>query len=174
MGKGRPRKVGRRDKSGKLRPIVSRDYGNRIAAEKTELFGTDGWDPIGRAYRMGLLGENGQALMTAARILKAKYNPTLGLKGYTCPLDQSRGGGVMAIEFDPASARYRQDRMFDGLSAAGPKATLKSFAFYGLVIDDDHADSGPGWLDRLIAGSGTSDDEKCLAAALEALTELAA
>lgn len=174
MGKGRPRKVGRRDKSGKLRPEFVRDKGSPRTAEKVERYGANGADAIGRAFENGLLGENGEALMIAARKVKLGWKTHIQamVPQIKCPLDQSRGGG-MAIEYDPQGARYRQDRTFDSLSAAGPAATLKSFAFYGLVIDE-YPDSGPGWLDRIIEGEARPQDKQCLDAAIQVLVDLAA
>lgn len=171
MGKGRPRKVGRRDKSGKLRPEFVHDRGNDRTAAKKDRYGTDGADAIGRAYREGLLGEDGQKLMNTARTISKSFHATFK-GGYKCALGQG-GGGVMSVDIDPDSARNRQARLFDSLSAAGPRATLQSYAFYGLVIEQ-HPDSGPGWLDRIIDGEANTTDRRCLDAAIQVLVDLAA
>lgn len=171
MAKGRPRKQGRRDSKGKLRPEFARDSGTDRTAAKRDKYGTDGADAIGRAYRMGLLGEDGQKLMNTARTISKSYHATFQ-GGYKCALGQG-GGGVMAFDPDPGSARNRQARLFDSLSTAGPRGTLQSHAFYGLVIEQ-HPDSGPAWLDRLIEGEGTNTDRDQLNAAVATLQKLAA
>lgn len=170
---GRKRKEGKRDAKGKLRPINMPDGGNDKAKAKKKLFGTDGWDAVGRAYRTGLLGDDGQALMDAARRIKVAHQRTgLIVGNYQCPLNQARGGG-MNVDLDPESARRRQQRVFDSLWASGPRNTMASSAFYGLVITE-HPDSGPGWLDRLILGGATDEDREQLDAAVSTLKKLAA
>lgn len=148
--RGRPRKAGPRDKKGKLRPVQMRDHGNDKTSVKHELFGSDGADAIGRAYRMGLLGEEGQSLVSKARTIKKVRMATTEAQtkfNMRCALNQG-GGGVMSIDLDPDGQLARERRMFDALSC-GRKTQMRSLAFDGLVIGD-YSDSGPAWLDRLL------------------------
>ena len=172
---GRKRKDGRRDAKGKLRPIIMPDRGNDRTAAKRERFGTDGADAIGRAYRSGLLGDEqeGKPLLDAARNFKKAHKKSgVTVGDPQCALNQSRGGS-MYVDPDPQSTRRREQRMFDSLWAAGPRASMASNAFYGLVVAE-HPDSGPGWLDRLILGGATDEDREQLDAAVSTLKKLAA
>lgn len=143
MARGRPRKQGRRDKSGKLRPIIMPDRGNDRTAAKREKFGTDGADAIGRAYRAGLLGEDGQALMRAARDVYRTYWSTFGVGKVNCPLGD-RGGGSGRM-----GEKRTEDWLNRKLADIGPVGGGIRSAFDQLVLDD-HFDYGPDWLDFLI------------------------
>ena len=172
---GRPRKQGRRDAKGKLRPIIMPDRGNDKTAEKMRRFGLFGADAIGRAYVSGLLGDEGEGkrLLDAARKFKKAHKKSGVVVGDPqCALNQDRGG-VMYVDPDPQSSRRREQRMFDSLWAAGSRATMASNAFYGLVITD-HPDYGPEWLDRLIWGGATKEDRDQLDAAVLTLRKIAA
>jgi len=172
---GRPRKQGKRDAKGKLRPIVMPDRGNERTAAKFAAYGSDGADAIGRAYRSGLLGseEVGKPLLDAARKFKQAHRRSGVVVGdVQCPLNQDRGG-VMYVDHDPESSRRREQRMFDSLWAAGSRASMASNAFYGLVVAE-HPDSGPDWLDRLIWGGATLADRGRLQAAVKTLKKIAA
>lgn len=163
---GRPRKQGRRDAKGKLRPIVMPDRGNERTAEKREKFGTDGGDAIGRAYRMGLLGEDGQRLMQTARSIHRAYWPMFGVGPIGCTLGDRTGGGGegnLLREQWLTMTMQRVDRM----------GRNHRRAFDELVLDF-WPDYGPDWLDRVIEKEGMANDHTRLMLAVEVLEELAA
>lgn len=144
MGKaGRPRKAGRRDKSGKLRPIIMPDKGNDKAAAKKDRYGTDGWDAIGRAYRAGLLGDDGQVMMKAARDLFRTYWPMYEVGKIGCTLGERSGGGSYMGE------KRSEDWLNRQLKKVGAVGSGRRLAFDQLVLDD-HFDDGPAWLDVLL------------------------
>lgn len=140
---GRPRKQGRRDAKGKLRPIVMPDGGNDKAKAKKEKYGTDGWDAVGRAYRTGLLGEDGQALMKAARDVFRTYWPMYGVGKIGCTLGD-RGGGSSYM-----GEKRTEDWLARKLKDVGPVGSRARVAFDDLVLND-HFDHGPPWLETLI------------------------
>lgn len=161
MARGRPRKQGRRDSKGKLRPIIMPDRGNDRTAAKREKFGTDGADAIGRAYRAGLLGEDGQILMQTARSFHRAYWPMLGVGHPGCALGDRAGGGG---DGNLASERWVVNtvRRIDKMGREHRKA------FDELVLDFN-PDYGPEWLDRHIDRQPRPSDEGYLASAIRVL-----
>lgn len=143
MARGRPRKQGRRDDKGKLRPINMPDRGNDRTAAKREKFGTDGCDAIGRAYRAGLLGEDGQALMRVGRDIFRTYWSTFGVGKIGCTLGERTGDGSYMGE------KRTEDWLNRKLDDIGPVGSGARLAFDELVLDD-HFDAGPAWLDVLL------------------------
>lgn len=167
---GRKRKEGRRDEKGKLRPIIMPDRGNDRVAEKRARFGTDGCDAIGRAYRAGLLGEDGQRLLQTGRSINRAYWAAFGQYGLTSALGNRVGA---ADDDDNSLAREKwlnaTIREIDRMGRAHRRA------FDELCIDlfPDH---GPAWLDSLIASRSAAPlaDWSSLAKALEVLDEISA
>lgn len=163
---GRKRKEGRRDAKGKLRPINMPDRGNDRTAAKREKFGTDGGDAIGRAYRSGLLGEDGQRLMQTARSIHRAYWPMFGVGAVGCALgDRSGGGGQGNLERERWVVKtvLRIDKM----------GRDHRKAFDELVLDFN-PDFGPNWLDRLIEKQECANSRDKLELAVKVLEELAA
>ena len=143
MAKGRPRKNGRRDAKGKLRPIIMPDRGNERTAAKRDKFGTDGGDAIGRAFRSGLLGEDGQRLMQTARSFHRAYWPMFGVGAVGCTLgDRSGGGGDGNLD--------RERWVVKTVTRIDKMGRDHRRAFDELVLDFN-PDYGPHWLDALIA-----------------------
>lgn len=167
MARGRPRKAGKRDSKGKLRPTRLRDNGNDKAATKKDRYGTDGWDAVGRAYRAGLLGENGQALMRGGRDMYRTYWPVYGVGKIGCPLGERSGGGTYLGE------KRTEDWLNRKLDAIGPVGSPRRKVFDEIVLDD-HFDEGPVWLDRLLDGEACKRSMETLATAVSLLEELAA
>lgn len=165
MSKGRPRKQGRRDSKGKLRPIIMPDRGNERTAAKREMFGTDGGDAIGRAYRAGLLGEDGQRLMQTARSIHRAYWPMFGVGAVGCTLGDRVGGGDGDDSID--RERWLTKTIFS-IDAMGRNHRR---AFDELVLDF-WPDYGPAWLDKLIAKQDCSASHTKLALALKVLHKL--
>lgn len=159
MGKGAKRtkrKVGE----------VRRDAGTEAAQRKRELYGTDGSDSLGRAYRAGLLGEDGQCLLQTGRSLNRAYWAAYGQFGLSCALGVRAGP---ANDDDNSLARERWLNAtllnIDKMGRAHRKA------FDDLVIDF-HPDYGPSWLDNLIEKRPSQYDWSQLAKALEVLGEI--
>lgn len=172
----RPRKSGKRTKAGRLsRPAAARRVsGNDRAEAKKLLYGQEGVDAIGRAWRMGLLGEPAEArdLVMAARTIARRYRIMFEHGKIRCALNQSVGG---SHEDDEEVKRQR--RMIRKLLVLDQRPA----SFDELVLDH-YPDTGPAWLDRLILAKRFSErlpnnwerinngiDGKRLRAALKAL-----
>lgn len=180
MGKGRPRKAGKRTRSGRLSLTAAqrRVTGNDRAEEKKRLFGQEGVDAIGRAWVSGLLGDPAEArvLVQAARSLRQSYSVTFGHGKPGCPLNQDRSGGGEA----PA-ALDRQKRLLRQLLLLEKRPA----SFDELVLHE-YPDNGPLWLDSIIFAQSRSErlpnyhryvmagkDGQRLRAAIDALKNLA-
>lgn len=160
MGKGRTAK-----RKVKL-PEDRRDAGTDAAQRKRELFGTDGCDAIGRAYRAGLLGEDGQRLLQTGRSIHRAYWAAYGQHGLTCALGDKIGA---ANDDDNSLERERWlNRVIREIDAMGRDYRK---AFDELCLDF-HPDYGPDWLDRHIAKEPRQSDWSSLAKALEVLDEM--
>lgn len=194
MGRaGRPSKSGRRLKSGRRADIAPFDRGaahiqrlrGRFAAFQDGKAGQQVFDPIGRAWAVGLL-ENERidpaVLRDAGRNYAARYwhyypRPA-GVSNY---LDEDRGDGSWAGGEDPDGERFRMldARLKDAGRNAYEAAQSLCLDFYWFPDDN------PAWLDRLIAarlaaaqGAGAGSpvvpaDAALMRAALEGLLALA-
>lgn len=147
MGRaGRKRKQGKRTKSGRDRLITPFDHGTMRAQAMQALYGTDGCDAIGRAFRSGLLGEGSEAkcLLDTARRLSNIYWRAYETGAIKCPIaDQSTGS---IISLDDEKIRRREEWLRDCLKFVAKMGVRKTFD--ELVIDVN-PDSGPNWLDAL-------------------------
>lgn len=147
MAKGRPRKAGARNKSGRL--VVAIDKGTEHAQAMKALYGEDGCDAIGRAYRAGLLGDGSEAkaVLDTARAIAGAYWAAYETGRYACPLGDRTHGNVAQIDSQKAKAR---EQWLNGcLDTANRMGRDVRRAFDQLVIDVN-PDSGPRWLDELI------------------------
>lgn len=155
MAKGRPRKAGKRNKSGRLVSTAARDYGTDATMTRKAMFGENGCDAIGRAYVIGALGSGSLARdrLGFARALYGQYWAHIAQGGYRCALDQTPRGGNSASPTPEQHARQieRERRLNDQLADARSAGVAEYRAFSELVIDP-MPDSGPAWLDRLCAG----------------------
>lgn len=174
---GRKRKPGPRTKTG--RPtragIPSFDRGTERAQAMQALYGPDGSDAIGRAYRAGLLGEGteAKALLDTARRIANAYWRAYSTGSYTCPLADRTHGAV--ADLDHERIKRREEWLRDCLDTV--QRMGRRTQFDQLVIDVN-PDSGPAWLDALIYARRTRKppaplDQQRLAFAIEALQELA-
>lgn len=147
-------------------PDMRRDAGTDAAQAKRAAYGTDGCDAIGRAYRSGLLGDDGQRLLQTGRSINRAYWAAYGQYGLSCTLGNRTGP---ANDDDNGLARERwltaTIREIDAMGREHRKA------FDELVLDF-HPDHGPQWLDLLIAKRPTANSWGKLAKALEVLDEL--
>ena len=153
MGKaGRPRKSGKRTKSGRLITDTRFDHGSEAAQARRSVFGDDGCDAIGRAFVAGLLGQGQTAKdrKSMARLIYAQYWPTINVPGYRCGLNQETGGFAPTPTVEQHREDYeREQRLTKRLEAARQCGHDTYRAFSQLVIDQ-HFDSGPDWLDLLV------------------------
>lgn len=164
---GRKRKDGRRNANGRLsRAADTRfDRGTERTQATREKFGTDSCDAIGRAYRTGLLGDDGQRLMQTARSIHRTYWPMFGVGQVGCTLGDRSGGGGQG-NADRERWLTRTILEIDAMGRPHRKA------FDDLVLDF-YPDFGPDWLDRLIAKQANDADAEKLSRAVEVLNYLA-
>lgn len=151
MAKGRKRKPGKRSKSGRIsRAGIPRyDKGTEHAQAMQALYGQDGADALGRAFHAKLLGEgsDAKAMLDTGRRIFSAYWAAYATGSYRCPLEDRAQGGA---GIDPEAARKREDWLNEQLRIIDAMGITTRRAFDALVIDI-HPDSGPSWLDRIIA-----------------------
>jgi hypothetical protein len=135
------------------------------------LYGPDGSDAIGRAYRAGLLGEgsDAKALLDTARRIAAAYWQAYSTGSYTCPLGNRTHGGV--ADLDHERIKRREEWLRDCL------AKVKHRTQFDALVIDVNPDSGPEYLDRIIYAKRTSTrpdemDAQRLRFAIKALAQL--
>lgn len=181
-GAGRKRKQGSRYACGKLKPgqaLTPYDHGTERVQAMQALYGQDGCDAIGRAFRSGLLGEGqeAKAMLDTARRISNAYWRAYATGSYQCPLADRTHGSV--VDLDHERIRRTEERLRDDLDFVRRMGWQVDRSFRQLVIDV-HPDSGPAWLDRLCWASRQSlsvtdsdPDARSLRAALDALEQLA-
>jgi hypothetical protein len=178
---GRKRKAGKRTKSGRLSRAGQClfDRGTEHTQAMQALYGQDGSDAIGRAYRSGLLGEgqDAKALLDTARRIHNAYWQAYATGSYQCPLADRTHGSV--VDLDHERIRRREAWLSDSLSFVRGMGPFVDRSFRRLCLDV-HPDSGPDFLDRLcwatrqnLSVPGSDPDAKALRAALDALEQLA-
>jgi hypothetical protein len=144
-----------------------------------ELYGTDGCDAIGRAFRAGLLGggQDGKAMLDTGRRLHNAYWQAFATGRYQCPLGDRTHGSVVDLDHERIKRRELWlSGCLDDVRRMGP---FVDRSFRRLCLDV-HPDSGPDFLDRLcwaarqkIDVPSYDPDAKALRAALDALEQLA-
>lgn len=147
---GRKRKSGARTKSGQLsRAGVGVDRGTERTQAMQALYGQDGCDAIGRAYRAGLLGEGNEAkaLLDTARAISNAYWTAYEVGGFRSPLADRTFGNVTLI--DHAKIKRREEWLTECLDCVRRMGSEVKRAFDQLVIDVN-PDHGPVWLDQAI------------------------
>lgn len=180
MGRGRKRKAGvKRTQAGRIsRAAANFDKGTERAQAMQVLYGQDGADAIGRAYRAGLLGDGSEAkaMLDTARRISNAYWSAYGTGRITCTLGDRTGGGY--AEDCPQTARRREEWLSGCLDSVKRLGWPQRRFFDALVIDV-HPDHGPTWLDALCYASRTRrapirpEDANALDLALEGLAMLA-
>lgn len=175
MARGRNRKQGKREKNGRLSRTGQPRYdkGTTRTQAMQELYGQDGVDAIGRAYRVGLLGDGqeAKALLDTARKISNAYWAAYANGRYSCPLGERTYGGTSQIP--PQIAAEREGWLSGRIDIINRLGRSHRRAFDQLVINKN-PDCGPSWLDamltkRMIAPSHAAS----LELALEALAEIA-
>lgn len=146
---GRRRKPGKRTASGRLSragAIPRYDHGTEHAQAMQALYGTDGCDAIGRAYRWGLLGSGSEAkaLLDAARSLSNAYWRAYETGAITCTLGERTFGSVVSLDHE--KAKRREEWLNGCLRLASSMGVRRQFDELVIDVNPDH---GPAWLDRL-------------------------
>ena len=180
---GRKRKNGQRTVAGQLsrkgKPAVAFDQGSDHTKAKVAIYGTDGADAIGRAFRAGLLGDDAQNLRDTARMIARAYWPMLEVGHINCSIGDRTGGGDALDEAAQERALNREQWLTKTLARVDHMDTARRHrrAFDQLCIDVQ-PDSGPSWLDSIIwhkqrHKDAPIADTQRLALALKALEEVA-
>lgn len=175
MGRGRKRKAGNRTRSGRLSragvPAVRIDRGNPRAELRTELYGTNGSDAIGRAYERGLLGsgQDAKAMLDTARAIHRAYWAWYATGPIRCALADRTGS---AVEHDEDRER-KQERWLNDMIRTAERGGRAVRVLFDQLVVDIHPDEGPAWLQRIIDKEATDADWGRLATALDALAECA-
>jgi hypothetical protein len=165
-----------RGKSAQERIVHAVDKGSEHAQAMQALYGQDGCDAIGRAYRAGLLGEgnDAKALLDMARAISNAYWSAYEVGGFRSPIaDKTHGGGGPV---DHERVKRREIWLNESLSDVARMGPHIRRAFNQLVIDVN-PDCGPMWLDQLIYAKRIGDpgdmaDTNTLKAALFGLETL--
>lgn len=172
---GRPRKAGKRTASGRLKrnnyPEFTYVRGSEWVQAMQARFGTHYNTALGRAYAAGLLGEGTEALnryqagKKFARLWRWKY----GGDAYRCALDDTPRGG-----HDEIHANDDREHDHKWLKASADSLDVSGLRpYFDALISSLNVDSGPFWLDSLLAGSKDARDKMLLAAAIRALDIIA-
>ena len=177
---GRKRKQGKRERNGRVQrvPELRYDKGTERAQAMQVLYGTDGCDAIGRAYRSGLLGEGNEAkaLLDLARRISNLYWRAFETGRIVSAIADKTSGSV--VELDHEKIKRQELWLTDCLVFIDRMGASVRRSFNQLVIDVN-PDHGPTWLDGLCFASRTRTepdpvDEKRLRDALDALEALTA
>lgn len=151
--RGRKRKAGRREPNGRLSrtkiPPVTFDKGTERTQAMQAIYGSDGSDAIGRAYRAGLLGSgsDAKAMLDTARKVANAYWQAYENGRYQCALADKSGGSV--VDLDHERIRRREEWLVEVLGFVNSMGHDVRRAFDQLVIDVN-PDCGPRWLDQLL------------------------
>ena len=157
MGRGRKKKQGKRTPSGQLSraqpKAVTFDKGSDRTQLKFSVYGSDGSDAIGRAYVMGLLGDNGLELRNLARKIHRAYWPMFAVgREKSCLGLDINGQAVNDNLLDADERAYkinRERKLTDTLRSVQRMGHQHKQAFSDLCIEI-MPDCGPKWLDALI------------------------
>ena len=163
---GRKRKAGKRTASGRLSragALPRFDHGTERAQAMQALYGNDGSDAIGRAYRWGLIGSGSEAknLLDTARRLSNAYWRAYETGAITCTLGERTFGSVVSLDHE--KAKRREEWLNGCLRLAGDMGVRRAFDQLVIDVNPDH---GPAWLDRLCwtaqQNEGRKGNEKLL------------
>lgn len=144
--RGRPSRSGKRTAGGRLISATPFDKGTPQAQARHELFGDNGYDAIGRAYAMGLLGEGDQAKdrLTIGRRYAQAYHAEYSIGRYRCALDST----VRGLSHTEGTNDRREwvDAQTSRLDALGLRPWFEQ------LVDplNIHTDRSPEWLGRMI------------------------
>jgi hypothetical protein len=111
------------------------------------LYGPDGADAIGRAYRAGLLGEGNEAkaLLDLARKVSNLYWRAYATGTYQCALADRTHGSVADLNHE--RIKRGEEWLAESLAIVARMGIRSTF---DQLVIDVNPDSGPDFLDRLI------------------------
>lgn len=162
LANGRPSRAGH---------VPAWDRGSERTMAMQALYGPDGSDALGRAYRAGLLGEgsDAKALLDTGRRIANAYWQAYATGSYKCPLGARTHGNI--ADMDHEKIKRREEWLRDCL------AKVKHRTQFDALVIDVNPDSGPEYLDRIIYAKRTSTQPDELDAqrfkfAIKALAEL--
>lgn len=170
MARGRKRKQGKRTPSGQLsrKGAVRYDHGTERAQAIRAIYGGNASDAIGRAYEMNMLGpkdsQDAKDMLAAARKLAATYWQWYEVGGVESTLGKQVKPERVANDTEAAPVLTDQEKQErDEARERRMTEQLKEVAEYRPAFDelaiDIHPDSGPAWLDRLIADRFETDED---------------
>lgn len=140
------------------------------------LYGTDGADQIGRAYRWGLLGEGNEAkaLLDLSRKLANAYWRAFTTGPIVSAIADKTGGSI--VDLDHEKIKRQEQWLTECLRFVDRMGVRRSFDQLVIDVNPDH---GPPWLDNLIFARRTHKhadpmDERRLREALDGLCALIA
>lgn len=148
---GRKRKAGKRTKSGRLSragiPAITYDRGTERAQAMRAIYGTDCTDAIGRAFRAGLLGDDGKQLVDTARAIARDYWRAFETGPITCAIGPRTHGSIAVLDHE--RIKRREAQLTEAMDFVNRMGANVRRSFDQLVIDPN-PDAGPVWLDSLI------------------------
>lgn len=168
----RPKKAGKRTKSGRLsRGPSNFDKGTERAQAMIALYGTDGCDAIGRAYQAGLLGRGNEAkaLLDIARKVSRLYWRAYETGAVKSCIADSNFGAI--VDIDHARVKEQELWLSESLRIVNSMGRHVRRSFDQLVVDVN-PDSGPTWVDALLSRKATDADRAKLREALDGLEAL--
>lgn len=176
VGKGRPRKNGKRERNGRLQRdsyAVNLVKGSEWVQGMTERYGQDYGSALGRAYASGLLGEGNEAKVRydAGKRFSRLYSALIEQGRYGCPLGRETRstGSAVAIMAHPRAVED-QDWLFAAMNALD---SLGLRPWLDQLILDAYHDRGPYWLDAMLGGGKHPADVEVLKTAIRALDAIA-
>lgn len=174
---GRKRKQGRREPNGRLKrdsyPAPSYDRGSDWVQAQRARFGEHYSTALGRAYSARLLGDGAEAKprYDAGNRFQRLYSAIIGGNGYRCALDTSPRSTVRSTAFHGQDKEAEdQDWLFAAMQAlddAGLRPWLDQ------LVSPLYTDTGPYWLDNILAGGEHPADRAVLKLAIDALDVIA-
>ena len=171
---GRKRKPGKRTQSNRpsrAGAITWLDRGSDWVQAMVAKFGQDYNSALGRAYAAGLLGDDDRAKMrydAGKKFIRIRRR-VFAHREITCPLDQTPRGGHSFVpddERDMADQQWLYHAM-DSIEQSG------CAPWFDQLLSSENTDSGPYWLDQLLAHKGRQLDKVKLECALIALDVIA-
>lgn len=168
----RPRKAGKRTKSGRLsRGPSNFDKGTERAQAMIALYGPDGCDAIGRAYQAGLLGQgnDAKALLDMARKVSRLYWRAYETGAVKSCIADSNFGAI--VDIDHARVKQQEEWLSESLKLVNSMGRNVRRSFDQLVVDVN-PDHGPPWVDALLSRKATDMDKARLREALDGLEAL--
>jgi len=168
----RPRKTAARTKRGRIsRAAINFDKGTERAQAMQVLYGPDGCDAIGRAFRSGLLGcaSDAKPLLDMARKVSRIYWRAYETGAVRSCIGDRTYGAVIAIDHE----RVKRDETWlnESLRIIERMGRNVRRSFDQLVIDVN-PDSGPQWLDELLHDRGSVAGNVKLREAMDAIEAL--